>query len=139
MQVRTSQLSLKKSKRSSIRHAPTNQLRSPKSLRRPHFVGDFLCRRSCFNYSFQVSPLAKLQAFTFGRLRVVSLSVFVIVLCLGFVLGLGFCSGVEVQKICGKLSWIGYWGFHLGFRRKLIQVEALRLIQCQRQCFIQSF
>jgi hypothetical protein len=69
-------------------------------------------------YNFQVSPLAKLQAFTFGRLGVVSLTIFVIVLCLGFALGLGFCSGVENQKNCGKLSWIGYWGFHLGFRRK---------------------
>ena len=43
---------------------------------------------------------------------------FVIVLCLGFALGLGFCSRVEVHKICGKLNWIGYWGFHLGFRIK---------------------
>jgi hypothetical protein len=38
-------------------------------------------------YSFQVSPLAKLQAFTFRRLGVVSPTVFVIVLCLGFALG----------------------------------------------------
>jgi hypothetical protein len=69
-------------------------------------------------YSFQVSPLVKLQAFTFGRLGVVSPIAFVIVLCLGFAMGLGFYSGVEVQKICGKLSWIGYWGFRVGFRRK---------------------
>jgi hypothetical protein len=48
-------------------------------------------------YNFQVSPLAKLQAFTFGVLGVVSPTTFVIVLCLGL------CSGVEVQKICKKL------------------------------------
>ena len=46
-----------------------------------------------------VSPLANLQAFMFGRLGIVSLTIFVIVLCLGFALGLGFCSEVEVQKI----------------------------------------
>jgi hypothetical protein len=43
---------------------------------------------------------------------------FVIVLCLGFAMDLGLCSRVEVQKNCGKLSWIGYWGFRLGFRKK---------------------
>jgi hypothetical protein len=74
-------------------------------------------------YNFQVSPLAKLQAFMFGRLGVVSPTIFVIVLCLGFALSLGFCSGVEVQKICGKLSWIGYWGFRLGFRRKAYRLK----------------
>jgi hypothetical protein len=78
----------------------------------------FYAGEGASTYNFQVSPLAKLQAFTFGRLGVVSLTVFVIVLCLGFALGLGLCSGVEGQKICGKLSWIGYWGFRLGFRRK---------------------
>jgi hypothetical protein len=55
--------------------------------------------------NFQVSPLAKLQAFTFGRLGVVSPTVFVIVLCLGFALGLGFCSGVEVQNFVE--NWVG--------------------------------
>ena len=68
----------------------------------------FYADEAASTYSFQVSPLAKLQAFTYGRLGVVSPTVFVIVLCLGFALGLGFCSGVEVQKICGKLSWIGF-------------------------------
>jgi hypothetical protein len=80
---------------------------------------EFFCAgEAASTYSFQVSPLGKLQAFTFGRLGVVSPTVFVIVLCLGFALGLGFYSWVEVQKLCGKLSWIGYWGFHLEVRRK---------------------
>jgi hypothetical protein len=53
-------------------------------------------------YSFQVSPLVKLQAFTFGRNGVVPPTIFVIVMCLGFALGLRFCSGVEVQKFVEK-------------------------------------
>jgi hypothetical protein len=69
-------------------------------------------------FKFQVSPLAKLQTFTSGRLEVVSPTVFVIVLRLWFALGLRSCSRVEVHKICGKVSWIGCWGFRLGFRRK---------------------
>jgi hypothetical protein len=72
----------------------------------------FYASKATSTYSFQVSPFAKLQAFMFGRLWVISPTVFVIVLCLGF------CSGVEVQKICGNLSWIGYWILCLGFRRK---------------------
>jgi hypothetical protein len=64
----------------------------------------FYAGEAASTYNFQVSPLAKLQAFMFGRLGVVSPTVLVIFLCLGITLGLGFCSWVEVLKICVKLS-----------------------------------
>jgi hypothetical protein len=90
-------------------------------------VGIFYASEAASTYNFQVSPLTKLQAFTFGRLGIVSPTVFVIVLCLGFALGLGFYSGVEVQKICGKLSWIGDFKIehHLQRGRPLAAFQSL--------------
>ena len=107
---------LKKFKRSFIRRAPTKVTELSETT--PICGRFFYAGEAASTYNFQVSPLAKLQAFTFGRLGVVSPTIFVIVLCLGFALGLGFCSGVEVQKFCGKLSWIGHCGLRLGFRIK---------------------
>jgi hypothetical protein len=84
----------------------------------PIFVGDILSRGGCFDLQLSSESFCKAPSFHVWKTWVVSLTVFVIVLCLGFALGLGFCSWVEVKKICGKLSWIGYWGFRLGFRSK---------------------
>jgi hypothetical protein len=107
-----------KFKRSSIRCAPANQSRSLKFLRRPHFVGDLLCRRSCINLQLSSESSCKAPSFYVWKTWGCFSHNFCDYLCLGFALGLGLCSGVEVQNICGKLSWIGYWGFRLGFRRK---------------------
>jgi hypothetical protein len=71
----------------------------------------FYAGEAASTYSFQVSPLAKLQAFTFGRLGVVSPTIFVIVLCLGFAMVLRFCSGVEVQKYPKPLNFLNYATF----------------------------
>ena len=63
MQVHTSQLSIKKFKISPIRRAPTNLSRSLKFLRRPHFVGHFLCMRSCFNLQLSNESSCKAPSF----------------------------------------------------------------------------
>ena len=118
MQVCTSQLSINKFKRSSIRRAPTNQSKSPKFMRQPYFMGGFLCWQSCFNLQLSSKSFYKAPRFYVWKTWDRFSDIFVIVLYLGFSLGLGLCLGVEVQKICGKLSWIEYWGFRLGFRRK---------------------
>jgi hypothetical protein len=75
----------------------------------------FYASKAVSIYSFQVSPLAKLQAFTFGGLGVVSPTVFVI--C--FVFRVMFMGGDYVY----------------GLEEKLIHVEALCPIQCQHQFF----
>ena len=67
--VRTSQLLIQKFKRSSIRRAPTNQSRSPKFMRRPHFVGDFLCKRSCFNLQLSSESSCKAPSFYVWKTR----------------------------------------------------------------------
>jgi hypothetical protein len=118
MQVHTSQLSIKKFKRSSIRRAPTNQSRSLKFLRRPHFVRDFVCRRSCFNLQLSSESSCKAPSFyiwkKWGRSSNNFCDCYVFRVCSRFkVLFRGGGS-----KICGKISWIGYWGLYLGFRRK---------------------
>ena len=88
MQVRTSQLSITKFKRSSIRRTPTIQSRSPKFMRWPHFVGDFLCRRSCFNLQLSSESSCKAPSFyvwkTWGHFSDNFCDCFVFRVCFGF-------------------------------------------------------
>jgi hypothetical protein len=91
-------------------------------------VGDFLCGQSFFNLQLSSESSCKAPSFYVWKTWGVSSTIFVIVLCLGIAMVLGFYSRVEVQKFCGKLIWIGYWGLCLGFRKKLIHVEAVRPI-----------
>ena len=69
---------------------------------------DFLCIEVASTYSFQVSPLAKLQAFMFGRLGVVSPTIFVIVLCLGVCFGFRFMlkGGGSKKLRKTELDWV---------------------------------
>ena len=118
MHVRTSQLSIKKFKRSSIRRVPTNQLRSPKFLRRPHFVGDFLCKRSCFNLQLSSESSCKAPSFyiwkTWGCFSDSFCDCCVFRVCFGF--RILFRGGGSENLWKTELDWV--LGFRLGFKRK---------------------
>jgi hypothetical protein len=118
MQVRTSQLSIKNFKISSIRRAPTNQSMSPKFLRWPHFVGDFLCMRSCFNLQLSSESSCKAPSFyvwkTWGRFSNSFCDCFVFRVCSGFTVL--FRGGGLENLWKTELDWV--LGFRLGFKRK---------------------
>jgi hypothetical protein len=139
MHVCTSQLSIKNFKRSSIWCSPTNQSRSPEFLRRPHFVGDFLCRRSCFNLQPSSESSCKAPSFcvwkTWGCFSDNFCDCFVLRVCSGFRVLLRGGGSENLWKT--ELDWV--LGIPFRVLKKSLQVEALRPSQCQRHFFIQSF
>jgi hypothetical protein len=94
------------------------QWRSTKFLRRPHFVGDFLCMRSCFNLQLSSESSCKAPSFyvwkTSGRFSDNFCDCFEFRVCSGF--RIMFRGGGSKFLWKTELDWV--LGFCLGFRRK---------------------
>jgi hypothetical protein len=85
-----------------------NQSRSPKFLRRPHFVGDFLCKRSCFNLQLSSESSCKAPSFyvwkTWGRFSDSFCDCFVFRVCSGF--RVMFRGGGSENLWKTELDWV---------------------------------